>query len=292
MGVLATDIWTIVIASVVAMSCALLGCFLILRKMAMISDAISHAVLPGIVIAYIFNGELDYTIMLVGAIATGLVTSILIEFLKEKVKIQADASIGITYTLLFAFGIILLSMYDNIAIKSDHVLQGNLEFVAQDIWIYQENYNLGPIAFWVSLLTFISIIAYVIIGFKGLKATTFNPAFASLIGLSSAFWHYSLMSAVSVTTVVSFNSIGAILVIGFMIIPPATAYLITKRLKQMLWLACGFGTLASVLGFYLASYLNSSIAGSICVTMGIIFAAVLVFTKMKQKQNKIQPLAN
>ena len=292
MGVLATDIWTIVIASVVAMSCALLGCFLILRKMAMISDAISHAVLPGIVIAYIFNGELDYTIMLVGAIATGLVTSILIEFLKEKVKIQADASIGITYTLLFAFGIILLSMYDNIAIKSDHVLQGNLEFVAQDIWIYQENYNLGPIAFWVSLLTFISIIAYVIIGFKGLKATTFNPAFASLIGLSSAFWHYSLMSAVSVTTVVSFNSIGAILVIGFMIIPPATAYLITKRLKQMLWLACGFGTLASVLGFYLASYLNSSIAGSICVTMGIIFAAVLVFTKMKQKQNKNQPLAN
>ena len=292
MGVLATDIWTIVIASVVAMSCALLGCFLILRKMAMISDAISHAVLPGIVIAYIFNGELDYTIMLVGAIATGLVTSILIEFLKEKVKIQADASIGITYTLLFAFGIILLSMYDNIAIKSDHVLQGNLEFVAQNIWIYQENYNLGPIAFWVSLLTFISIIVYVIIGFKGLKATTFNPAFASLIGLSSAFWHYSLMSAVSVTTVVSFNSIGAILVIGFMIIPPATAYLITKRLKQMLWLACGFGTLASVLGFYLASYLNSSIAGSICVTMGIIFAAVLVFTKMKQKQNKIQPLAN
>ena len=110
MGVLATDIWTMVIASVVAMSCALLGCFLILRKMAMISDAISHAVLPGIVIAYVFNGELDYTIMLVGAIATGLITSILIEFLKEKVKIQADASIGITYTLLFAFGIILLSL--------------------------------------------------------------------------------------------------------------------------------------------------------------------------------------
>lgn len=292
MGVLATDIWTMVIASVVAMSCALLGCFLILRKMAMISDAISHAVLPGIVIAYVFNGELDYTIMLVGAIATGLITSILIEFLKEKVKIQADASIGITYTLLFAFGIILLSMYDNIAIKSDHVLQGNLEFVAQDIWIYQEDYNLGPIAFWISLLTLFSIIAYVIIGFKGLKTTTFNPAFASLIGLSTAFWHYSLMSAVSVTTVVSFNSIGAILVIGFMIIPPATAYLITKRLKQMLWLACGFGTLASIVGFYLASYLNSSIAGSICVSMGLIFAGVLAFTKLKQKQNKVQPLAN
>lgn len=273
------DLYIIVTASLVATTCGLLGCFLILRKMAMVGDAISHAVLPGIVLAFLFSGSRDSVTMLIGAGLIGILTTFLIEFFHKKARLQTDASIGVTFTWLFAVGVVLISLFaGKVDLDQDCVLYGEIAYVPLDIIILDNGTNIGPKAIYVMGTIFLLILVFVLAFYKELFLTTFDPAFANAVGISTALWHYLLMSAVSATTVASFESVGAILVVALLIAPAATAYLLTDNLKWMMLFASISGILASVSGYYLAVWLDGSIAGAIATCAGAFFGLALLFS--------------
>ena len=270
--------WIILTGTLVATSCGLLGNYLILRKMAMMGDAISHAVLPGIVLAFLLTGTRDTLAMLLGAGLLGVLTTIIIEFLHKKGRLQADASIGVTFTSLFAIGIILISAFaGQVDLDQDCVLYGEIAYVPIDLWITDGGTILGPRAVYISGAVLVVVLGLIFLGYKELYLTTFDPGYASVVGISLGLWQALLMGAVSMTTVASFESVGAILVVAFLIAPPATAYLLTTRFKTMLWLTVGIALLTSAGGYYLAVAINGSIAGAMASVSGILFALAFFF---------------
>ena len=284
------DFYIILTACLVAINCAIMGSFLVMRKMVMIGDAISHAVLPGIFFAYIFSGSTSSLPILAGAASSGILATIIIEWLTHKAKLQSDASIGISYTLLFAIGIILISKFGaNADIDQQCVLYGELEYVP--LWLEPiiGNFYLPKQTITLLIVSVVVLLA-VIWGYKGLFITTFDENYSLSIGIGVGFWHYFLMSGVSLTTVVSFESVGAILVIAFLSGPPAIAYLLTGNFRKMLVLSCAFGILCSIIGYYLAKSLDVSVAGSISVVIGGVFA--IIFTATTLQKSKIDVISN
>jgi manganese/zinc/iron transport system permease protein len=291
------EFWIIFTASIVAINAALLGSFLLLRKMAMIGDAISHAVLPGIVIAYYFSGDKTSGLLLLGATLTGVIAAIIIDFLSRKVRIQGDASIGITYTLLFALGMIMIStwMKGNVDIDMECVLYGDIALINLDKVMVDETLYLGPRAFYIEIVAFFIIGSSLMFGYKGFKILAFNEDYAKSLGINTRSWHYALMTLVSLTTVVAFEVVGAVLVVGFLIIPPATAQLVTLKLKWMLFWSSAFGVIAVIIGYYFAIWLNVSITGAMVAVSGCIFFLVLILQRFEKKmvatsKNEQQPL--
>tara|TARA_R110002072_G_scaffold121230_17_gene254737 strand:- start:854 stop:1729 length:876 start_codon:yes stop_codon:yes gene_type:complete len=283
--------YIILTGSIIAISCGLLGSFLILRKMAMVGDAISHSVLPGIVIAFLISGSRDSIAMLIGAAALGVLTTLLIDLLHKKAGLQEDASIGVTFTWLFAMGVILISLFTNqVDLDQECVLFGEIAYVPLDLLYSSSGMSLGPRAMWISASLLLVILAFIIFGFKGLYLSSFNIDYAKSLGISTVFWHFAFMSLVSLTTVVSFESVGAILVVALLITPAAAAYLLTGKLKTMLFLASLFGVLSASGGYFLASLLNGSIAGAMATVAGIIFFIAFVISRFKGN-NKPLPIA-
>ncbi len=251
--------------------------------MSMVADAISHAVLPGLVIAYLVSGSKASFPMLIGAAIFGMLTTFLIEVFQKKFKLQVDASIGVTYTALFAIGIILISsLTGKIDLDQDCVLYGEIAYVPLDLWITASGINMGPITTWSIGIATLLVIAFLIWGYKGLKLTTFDENYAISLGISTTFWHYMLMSLVSLTTVVSFEAVGAILVVAFFIIPPATAYLWTEKLNTMIALSSLFGIGSATGGYFLASLINGSIAGAMATMAGFLFFVSFLWNQRKR----------
>lgn len=282
--------YIILTASFIAISCGLIGAFLILRKMAMLGDAISHAVLPGIVLAFLISGSRDNLVMLLGASMVGVLTTVLIELLHKKARLQEDASIGVSFTWLFAIGVILISAFTgDVDLDQDCVLYGEIAYVPLDLWQLSDGTILGPRPLYIAGLLLIVIILFIWRGYKGLTLTTFNPDYAASLGISTAVWHFGFMGLVSITTVVSFESVGAILVVALMIASPATAYLLTGNLKKMLWLTALIGVLTAVGGYYLAFVLDGSIAGAMATVGGFYFLLAFVWSRVKatRKTSKV-----
>jgi|TARA_B110000090_G_scaffold95459_1_gene107586 manganese/zinc/iron transport system permease protein len=274
------DFYIIFTASLVAINCALMGSFLVMRKMVMIGDAISHSVLPGIFIAYWISGSTASLPILIGASLSGILATLMIEWFTKKARLQSDAAIGVSYTLLFAIGIILISKFGaNADLDQQCVLYGEIEYVS--LWLQPIVGELMlPKQAIILLVVCILLIGAVIWGYKGLFITTFDPNFALSTGVAVTFWHYFLMSGVSLTTVVSFESVGAILVIAFLSGPPAIAYLLTEDFKKMILLACTIGVACSAAGYYAAKWLDVSVAGSISTVIGIVFVIVFISTSI------------
>ncbi len=269
----------ILTGSLVAASCGLLGCYLVLRKMAMIGDAISHAVLPGIVVAFLISGSRDSLVMMLGAGVIGIMTTFFIEFLHRKVKLQEDASIGVVFTSLFALGVVLISYYaGNIDLDQDCVLYGEIAYVPLDTWTLASGQSIGPKALWILAVVFILIVLFIVLGYKELYLTTFDAGYAASLGISTTLWHYLLMSMVSFTTVASFESVGAILVVAFLIAPAATAYILTDNFKQMLFLSVLIGIIAAIGGYFLAGLIDGSIAGAMSTVLGLEFVLAMLFS--------------
>lgn len=280
--------WIILTGALVAVTCGLLGCFLVLRKMSMVGDAISHAVLPGIVIAFLLSGSRETLPMLLGAGATGLLATFLIEYFHRRAGLQTDAAIGVVFTFLFAVGIILISAFaGQVDIDQDCVLYGEIAYVPIDLWVTAGGTVMGPRPVYILSGVLLLVVVFIRLGYKELKLTSFDPAFASALGISTALWHYLLMAAVSITTVSSFESVGAILVIAFLIGPPATAYLLTHDLKRMLAITVALGIFIAFTGYWMAYWLNASIAGCMAVVTGICFA--VVFAVQQLNKPKISP---
>jgi len=261
----------------------------------MIGDAISHAVLPGIVIAFFLSGSISSITVLVGASLMGILCTFLIEVFNKKAGVQADAAIGMVFTFLFAIGVILIAAFaDNIHLDQDCVLHGEIAYVPLDLPETGTFLDHAPRQVWILGSVLLLLLTFLKIGYKGLFLTTFDTEYAISIGISTTFWHYLLMAAVSLTTVVSFESVGAILVVAFLIVPAATAYLLTDKLPTMLILSSLFGILASIGGYYLAVLLDGSIAGAISTVMGILFALILIFSPtqglLAKRRKKVENL--
>ena len=270
--------WIILAGTLVAIPCGLLGCYLILRNMAMVGDAISHAVLPGIVIAFFVSGTREPISMLLGAGILGIITTFLIEFFHSKARLQTDAAIGITFTWLFALGVILISVFaGQVDLDQDCVLYGEIAYVPIDLWITDSGKILGPRVVYIMGVVFLVVLSFILIGYKELFLTTFDPAFAAATGVSVTLWHYLLMGAVSFTTVGAFESVGAILVVAFLIVPPATAYLLTDDFKNMMLITALMGLVISFSGYQLAVWLDGSIAGAMTVVAGILFGILFIY---------------
>ena len=269
------------IASLVAIACAIPGTFLVLRKMAMISDAISHSILPGIVIGFFISHDLNSPLLILFAALTGIITVVIVEYIQKTGLVKEDTAIGLVFPILFSIGVILIAKNANdVHIDTDAVLLGELAFAPFDRLIVGGT-DIGPKSLWIIGTILLVTVTLLITFFKELKLSTFDKGLAASLGFSPAIIHYSLMSVSSVTTVGAFDAVGAILVVALMIAPAAAAYLLTTDLKKMLALAIGFGVLSAVLGYWVAHWLDASIAGSITTVLGLVFLIVYLFAPSK-----------
>lgn len=264
------------IAVIVAVACSLPGVFLVLRKMSMMSDSITHTILLGIVLAFFVTHDLSSPLLIAGAALIGLATVWLTETLNRTKLLSEDASIGIVFPLLFSIAIILITKYaGSVHLDTDSVLLGELAFAPFNRLVLF-GYDIGAKAIYSTLALLIINLIFIIVFFKELKVVTFDPVLSAVLGISPSLIHYGLMMLVSMTTVGAFEAVGSVLVVAFMIGPPATAYLLTDDLKHMLILSAGIGAFNGIAGFYLASWFDVSISGSMAVMTGLVFFVVFI----------------
>jgi len=243
----------------------------------MLGDAISHAILPGIALAFLLTGSRASWPMFVGAVAIGVLTAVLVEYLSAR-GIQGDAAIGVTFTSLFAIGVVLISLWGHrVDLDLDCVLYGEIAYTPFDT-IVVGGKDLGPRAVWVNGgLLAVNALAIGLF-FKQFKLCAFDAEMAAAVGIPVALMHYFLTGLVAVTAVGAFESVGAILVVAMIVVPAATAYLLTDRLGRMIGLALALGVASSILGYHLARTLDSSIAGAMATVTGAFFALAFLFS--------------
>lgn len=269
------------IAIVVAVACAIPGVFLVLRGTTMLSDAITHSVLLGIVLAYFVTNNINSPLLLVGATIVGVLSVWVIELLQRTNLMPDDAAIGITFPLFFSLGIILITRFaGDIHLDTDAVLMGELAF-APFTRLTIGGVDIGPTSLWTMLVILFVNAIYVLLFYKELKVSTFDPEYSSVIGFSPKLIHYTLMTLVSLTAVGAYDSAGSILVIGFMVGPALAGFLLTNDLKKMLGFAVLFAIINSSLGVYLGFYYDVSLAGMIAVVTGLVTFLVYIFSPSK-----------
>ena len=276
------DSWIVVTGMLSAMACALLGNYLVLRRMSMMGDAISHAVLPGLAIAFIVTGSRGSLPMLVGATLIGIVTAFLIQALFRLSGLDKGASMGVVFTTLFALGLILIRQAaDHVDLDPSCVLYGAIELTPLD------TYAIGgfeiPYAAVTNGAMLVFNLIFVMVFYKELKITSFDPALATTIGINADLLHYVLMTLVAATTIAAFESVGSILVIAMLIVPGAAAHLLTDRLGVMLFLSLVLAALSAALGHLGAitvpvwfGFRDTSTAGMMAVMTGVLFLLVFL----------------
>jgi manganese/zinc/iron transport system permease protein len=265
------------IASVVAIACAIPGTFLVLRKMALISDAISHSILPGLVLGFFITHDLNSPLLIIMAALSGVVTVVLVEFIQKTKLVKEDTAIGLVFPVLFSIGVIMIAKNANdVHLDTDAILLGELAFAPFDRFLV-DGADLGPKSLWIIGTILLITIGLLFSFFKELKISTFDAGLATALGFSPIMIHYGLMSVASITIVGSFDAVGAILVVALMIAPAATAYLLTDNLKRMLGLSVIFGVFSAIAGYWLAHWLDASISGSMTTILGIVFLIVYLF---------------
>lgn len=257
------------VAVVVSLACCLPGVFLVLRGMTMMSDAITHSVLLGIVLGFFVTQDLRSPLLFVGAALIGVFTTWLTEALQQTNLLKKDAAIGLVYPLFFSIAIILITRYaGSIHLDIDTVMMGEIGFTPFTRFTFL-GMDLGPQALWTNLVILLLNAVFVGLFFKELQVSTFHPAYAASLGFSPVLLHYGLMTSVSATAVGAYDSVGSILVVGFMVGPALTASLYSKRLSHMIGLSMVIAIFNSIVGVYVAFQLDVAIAGMIAVVTGI-----------------------
>ena len=244
---------------VVGIICGAIGSFIILRGMALMGDAISHAILPGVAISYILGINYFY-----GAVFVGVLTALGIGVISEKSRIKSDAAIGIVFSAAFAIGIILITTAES-AIDLTQILFGNVLYVrTTDMWL--------------TIIIGIILLLVIIVFFKELLISTFDETMAKVYGLKTRFIHYGIMVLLTLVTVASLQTVGVILVVSLLITPASTAYLLTNRLSTMIVLASTFGALSSIIGIYFSYVHNLPSGPVIALAATAIFLVALAFS--------------
>lgn len=278
------DTWIVVVGALCAVACALPGCFLVLRKMSMMGDAISHAVLPGLAIAFLITGTRASVPMFLGAAIAGLLTALFTQWIMRFGNVDRGAAMGIVFTTLFAVGLLLIRRAANqVDLDPGCVLYGAIELTPLD------TVNVGSLAVPRAALVnggvlLVNLLVLTLF-YKEFKLSSFDPDLADTLGYSSQFLHYLLMTLVAVTTVAAFESVGSIIVIAMLIVPPATALLLTHRLLPMLFLSAAAAVLAAITGHLGAlvvpgwfGFESTTSSGMIALASGLIFLLAWLFS--------------
>ncbi|WP_205618997.1 metal ABC transporter permease [Rubritalea marina] len=286
-------VWLTLMAFLVALPCSQLGAYLVLRRMSLVGDAISHSVLPGIVIAFLFVGDLASPWLMLGAASTGLLVTLLIEQIHHRTRIKQDSAIGIAFTSLFALGVVMISLkLRGVHLDAECVLEGSLG----DILNYNTVAVMGldvptPIVTMAAVCAITLLL--IVVFYRVLTLSSFDPGLASSYGYRPVWVHYALMAFLSVVVVSAFQAVGAILVIALLVIPASTAYLCTHRLKWMLVLSGVHALLSSVAGMYLHVWINGNQAAATVVSGLVLFLLAWFFgpadgmaTKFVNRRNK------
>ncbi len=263
------------IAAVVATACALPGVFLVLRQMAMMSDAISHTVLLGIVLMFFVVQALDSPWLILGAAVTGVLTVSLVELLNRTRLVKHDAAIALVFPALFSIAVILISRFARgVHLDVDAVLLGELAFAPFDrMTVF--GFDL-PHALVVMGVILLLNLLFITLFYKELKLATFDAGLAAALGFSPALIHYGLMAIVSITAVGAFDAVGSILVVALMVTPAAAAYLLTDELRRMLIYSVIIGIISAIGGYWLARWFDANIAGSMATVTGIVFLLIFL----------------
>ncbi|MBS4209202.1 metal ABC transporter permease [Bacillus sp. FJAT-50079] len=252
----------LVTSVIVGIICGVIGCFIILRGMALMGDAISHAVLPGVAISYALGIN-----FFIGAVITGVLTAIGIGYISQNSRIKNDTSIGIVFTAAFATGIILITLLKS-STDLYHILFGNVLAVRlSDMWM--------------TLFIGIIVLAGVYFFYKELLISSFDPTMSQAYGLPNKLIHYFLMTLLTMVTVASLQTVGIVLVVAMLITPAATAYLLTDRLWKMIYISAGFGALSSVIGLYI-SFKHNLASGATIVLVATVFFILALLLSPKQ----------
>lgn len=251
-------------SSLVAIPTSILGVFLYLRRRSLVADAHAHLAVPGVVLAFLLTGSISLPVLLAGAIIIGLGASWMIEALSRQKHIRSDAAIGIAFTPLFALGVILLTTAVTDAHIDTHCL------------LFGDVLGITNRAILTLIVVSGTVVLATVVGWRWIAVSTLDPDYAATIGVPAGFVHYALMSAVSATTMASFEAVGTILVIAMVIVPAATAHLLTDRLSSMLGVALSHGLFSAWIGMYVSVWFNCSTAGAMVVSGGVLYAITLV----------------
>lgn len=277
------DGWIIVAGILCAVSSALLGNFLVLRKMSMLGDAITHAILPGLAAAFMISDSRSSLPMFLGAVIAGILTALFTEWIRGFGKVDEGAAMGVVFTSLFALGLVMIvQAADHVDLDPGCVLYGAIELTPLDT-ILIAGWEIPRVVAVLSVVLIINLL-FVVFFLKELKLSSFDPALATTTGFNATFIHYTLMTLVAVTAVASFETVGNILVVAMFVVPPAAAYMLTDRLGIMIVLSAVLATIAAVTGHISAitvphwfGYQSTSTAGMMAVTAGLLFVAAALF---------------
>ncbi|HEX7450190.1 MAG TPA: metal ABC transporter permease [Pirellulales bacterium] len=268
-------LWTIAVAAVAGASCAILGCYLVLRRMSLLGDAISHAVLPGIALGFLIGGTTTSAWIFVCAAAVGLLTAFLIQTLTEQGQIAEDSSMGVVFTSLFAFGVVLIALVGpRVDLDLDCVLYGLLELVTLDtVPILGVE---APRAMISLAAVFCLTVVFVATFWKELKIVSFDPQLADAMGLRAAVIHYLLMGMVALAVVAAFNAVGSVLVLAMLVVPAATGHLLSDRLGRMMAWAVAAAVVSAVMAYAGDVNLGVGMAPMLPLAAGALFATALL----------------
>ncbi len=298
------DLHIILVGTLCAIACALPGTFLLLRRMSMMGDAISHAVLPGLAIAFLLTGTRSSSWMFLGAALAGIFTALFTQWITRFGKVERGAAMGIVFTTLFALGLIIIKQSaDHVDLDPACVLYGALEYTPLHlVTLLETSDHLIQIPRAALLLagTLIFNILIITLFFKELTLSSFDPHLAQTQGFRPMLMHYLLMTMVAITTVAAFEAVGSIIVIAMLIVPPATAYLLTRRLSTLIITSLSIAALSAILGHlssqalpHLLGLPETSSSGMIATTAGLLFLlAWLLGPDGLLKKQKKPPLRN
>jgi manganese/zinc/iron transport system permease protein len=269
--------WIVLTAAATNAACAVVGCFLVLRRMSLMGDALSHAVLPGLAVAFIWSGSYGIGPLLIGAVIAGLLSTFLTQTLHQYASVPSDASMGVVFTSLFALGVVLIKKYiHGVHFDMRCVYEGLLELTPWSRWDVL-GYEL-PRAAVMAVGMLIVNAAIIALLWKEFKLSSFDPALATTMGFSAGVMHYLLMGLVAVTAVASFEAVGSILVVAMLVAPPATAHLLVDRLGPMVVLSAIVGALAAVLGYVLGVWIDTNYAGMMTVSASGLYGLAVLFS--------------
>jgi manganese transport system permease protein len=248
----------VAVSVVVGIACAVLSCFLVLKGWSLLGDAISHAVLPGVVLAYIVGIPFG-----LGAFIFAMIAVVMIGFIKNNTKIKEDAIMGIIFTTFFAFGLVMISKTIS-SVDLTHILFGEVLGISDSAAIYT--------------VVILFLVTAVILAFRRtFLVFCFDPTYAQAVGLPMGFIHYAFLVLLAITITGSLQTVGIILVIAMLITPGSTAFLLTKKFSNMLYIAVGVSVVSSLVGAYASYYFNASTGGTIVLVQGLIFLSVFAY---------------
>jgi manganese/zinc/iron transport system permease protein len=276
-------LWMLAISLCVAISCALPGSFLVMRRMSMTGDAISHSVLPGLVIGFIASGDASSPWLMIGAALSAWLAVYCVEWLSAQMRVKEDAATGMMFTAFFALGLLLMRKYaSRVDLDPDCVLMGSLEAL-----VATADEGQVPDFFWFQVSILVAVVVAMMMGYRRWVATSFDAELARLCGLKVALWRQALLALVSMVTVSSFQAVGAVLVVALLIVPGATGVLLCRRVPGVLLTACLHGMISCVSGIWLAFAYDANAAASIVLAGAFWFGMAWLIVQIRKACERV-----